>query len=319
MKLRRTAALLTAAVALTGLAGCGDDDDPVASAPSASATSSSPSPTAPAVSELTVTGVDYGYTLSAPSVPAGHTRLTFTNQGKDLHMAAFGELVAGKTLADAQAALGTPDEADDKAVFANFQADEPNVANEPDILTAGASTTTWIEFKKPGTYAVICFFPVAGEKPKPGGPPPFHYERGMLNVITVTEASATPTQLPTPTAEATLADGKITIPDLSSGKATLKVTNTGKSQHLFFITGIKEGSTFADLYAFVEKYFEQGEGNLADLPGTFHGGSAGLDPGASGIVELDLPPGKYAVICTETGDDDKDHFQNGELAEFTVA
>jgi uncharacterized cupredoxin-like copper-binding protein len=313
MLFRPALSLLAASVALTGAVACGDDG----STPKAGATSAKP--TTPAASELTVGGVDYGYTLSKPSVPAGHTRLTFTNEGKDMHMLAFGELAAGKTLADAQKALASPDDADDKAVFAHYDEDEPNVSNEPDILTAGAETTTWIEFKKPGTYAMVCFFPVAGEKPRPGGPPPFHYERGMLNVLTVTEATTPATTLPAPTAEATMADGKITIPDLSSGKATLKVTNSGTSDHNFFVVGLKDGKTPKDVIAWAAGYFEEGKGTLDTLPGTFNGGIGGVAPGASGILELDLPAGKYAVLCTESTDDDKDHFDQGELVEFTVS
>ena len=322
--MRRTAARMAAlgaglALAMS-LAACGDDDEPSAQ-PDVQSASAAPSPTAPTVPDITITGIDYGYTLSQPEATTGLNRVTFKNDGKDIHMLAIGELKPGKALADANAVLKTPDEKDDASVFVNVDGDEPNVRGGPDILTAGASATTYVDFKKAGTYALICFFPVAGAPPAPNGPPPFHYERGMLNQIVVTDPTGTPATPPTATLEATLADGKLTMPAGFTGKGLVKVTNTGKKKHQVVIAKVAEGKTFDQLAAFVDKYF-QGQEKLENMPGEIWGGIVGLEPGESGLWDAALPPGSYVAICTESDveGEGKEHYRTaGEQAPFTVA
>ncbi|HVE64719.1 MAG TPA: hypothetical protein VNB94_13085 [Mycobacteriales bacterium] len=312
--LRRTAASVSIALAVVGLAGCGDDDDAGAGAggSSSAATSAAAAPTPPPVENaVTIKGVDYGYVLDKPAVDSGTTKITFANEGKDAHMLVFGAIAAGKTFADAQAVLKTEDEKDDSAVFSNFGGDsKAGPFGTPDILTAGASTTTYTELK-PGSYALICFFPTPDGKP--------HFAAGMLAEFTV-NATATTAAAPTTTAEATLADDKITIPDLSSGKATLKVTNTGKKDHNFFLAKIPAGSTLEAQNALVAKYF-MGQAKVETLGELFQGGVSALPPGSSAVLELNLSPGTYVVICTESDSDEdgKEHFVlNGEKAPFTV-
>ncbi|HVE99141.1 MAG TPA: hypothetical protein VNA12_08170 [Mycobacteriales bacterium] len=301
------------------VAGCGDDDEPTAQpAPAAS----SASPSAAALSEVTISGIDYGYTVSKPEITTGLTRVTFKNDGKDMHMLAVGELKPGKTAADVSTALKTPDEKDDATVFVNVNADEPNVAGEPDILTAGAQVTTYMEFKKAGTYALVCFFPVAGAAPAgPDAPPPSHYERGMINQIVVTDPVGTPAAPPTTPLEATIADGKVTMPAGFTGTGLVKVTNTGKKDHLLLIAKVDEGKTFQQLSDFVDKYF-QGQEKLENMPGEFWGGIAGLAPGESALWDAALPPGSYYAKCTESDaeGEGQEHYRSaGEIVAFTVA
>jgi len=312
--LNRAAATLALALAVTGLAGCGDDDSDVDAGGSSSVvTSASPTtaPTpAPVENAVTITGVDYGYTLDKPAVDSGTTKITFVNGGKDAHMLAFLQIAAGKTFADVQAVLKTEDRKDDGTVLTNSEG-ENGPFGTPEILTAGARTTTYTDLAA-GSYALVCFFPTADGKP--------HFAAGMLAPFTV-NAAVTTAVAPTPTGEATIADGKITIPDLSSGKALLKVSNTGKGNHNFFIAQIAAGKKFEDLVAVVDKYFA-GQAKVTDLPGGFYGGVGAFKPGTSAFVELDLPPGQYAVICTEGEGEEEgnEHFRKtGEKVEFTVA
>jgi len=304
--LRRAAVTVSLVLAIGGLVGCGDDDSDVDAGGSSSVvTSASPTP-APVENAVAITGVDYGYTLDKPAVDSGLTKIEFINGGKDAHMLVISQITPGKTFKDAQAALVTQDEKDDEGIFVETD-DYP--AGAPQILTPGARTTTYTDLKS-GSYALICFFPTPDGKA--------HFAAGMLAEFTV-NAAATTAPAPVTTAEATVVEGTITIPDLSSGKAMLKVTNAGKSAHDFTVVSTPPGKTFADILAVVDKYF-QGQGKVADIAGVFHGGLTSLPAGTSGVLELDLPPGTYYVICTEGEGDGKEHFRVGtEKVEFKVA
>src|SRR5688500_2211118 len=99
--IRRTAATIAMAViAMTGLSACGDDGNDVDTdaQPTAAATSASPTP--PVENAVTITGVDYGYTLDKPAVDSGLAKISFVNGGQDAHMVAIGQIAAGKTLTD---------------------------------------------------------------------------------------------------------------------------------------------------------------------------------------------------------------------------
>lgn len=299
--LRRAAATVSLVIAVTGLAGCGDDDTDVD-------TDAAPT-TAPVENAVTVTGVDYGYTLDKPAVDSGTTKISFVNAGKDAHMLEISQIAPGKTFQAALAALKTEDVKDDAGIFVET---DNYPAGAPQILTPGAKTTAYTDLKA-GSYALICFFPTPDGKP--------HFAAGMIAEFTV-NAAATTAAAPTTTGEATLTEGKITIPDLTSGKATLKVTNAGKVAHDFTVVSTPPGKTFDQVLAAVDKYF-QGQGKVVDIAGVFHGGLTSMPAGTSGFLELDLPPGTYYVICTESDSDEeegKEHFRVGtEKVEFKVA
>lgn len=289
---------MVAALALTSLAACGDDKKGSGGGDEKKEFANS----------VSISGVDYGYVLDKQSVKAGRTRIEFKNDGKDMHMLAMAQVKAGKTFDDAKKALESEDEADDATVFEDTEGPD----GAPQILTAGEKTATFPELKA-GTYALVCFFQTPDGKP--------HFIAGMLNQLTVESAAAEAQEVDT-TAEATLADGKITLPDLSSGKATLKVSNTGAKSHDLTLVRVPEGKTFDEVLAWVDKYF-QGQGKIAEAPGAFPGGMSVIPAGATGYLELDLSPGKYYAICTESADEQSDapseHFRNGgEKVEFTV-
>ena len=313
MRLRRTTAVAGIVLAaMAGLAACGDDDTDgdTNAQPTAAATSASPTP--PVENAVTITGVDYGYTLDKPDVDSGLAKLTFANGGQDAHMLAIGEIAAGKTITDVAAALKSEGEEDDKAAIPGFGSPDAGPFGTPHVLTPGSKTTAWVEFDKPGNYALVCFFPTADGKS--------HYEVGMINQLVV-NPTATTAAAPTPTAEATLAAGKLTIPDLSSGKAVIKVTNAGKKKHDFTIVAPIPGKTLEDTTKVVDNYF-QGKAKVAEIAGVFQGGIGAIKPGTSSFVEIDLKPGSYFVICTEsdTDGDGKEHFRlANEKVEFKVA
>ena len=314
MRLRRTtAAMGIALAAMAGLTACGDDGSDVDTdaQPTAAATSAAPTP--PAENAVTITGVDYGYTLDKPAVDSGTAKITFANGGKDAHMLAIGLIAPGKALKDVVAALQTEGEEDDKAVLPTFADPNAGPFGTPQVLTAGSKTASWVDFK-PGSYALVCFFPTPDGKP--------HFAAGMVNELKVNDA-ATTAPAPTATGEVTLTEGKLTVPDLSSGKAILKVTNAGTKNHDFTVVAPAPGKTFDQTTALVDSYF-QGKAKVEEIAGVFQGGISAIKPGTSAFVEIDLKPGTYFVICTESdqdqGEGGNEHYKlAGEKFEFKVA
>ena len=290
--------VLAVAVSLTA---CAEDKKPGAS--------SSPSTTPAEVNAVKVDAIDYGYTVSG-TVKSGLTKITFANAGKDFHMMELTKLKDGKTAADALAALNSEDEADDTATFVDPDA---TLDGKPSILTPGASTTTYARLEA-GTYAMICFFPTADLKS--------HFELGMVNALTVTPEATAMTD-PQTQGEVTTDDKKLTVPDFSSGKGTYKYTNTGTGTHALLFVKLGDGKTYNDFIAWADKYFV-GDAPLADRPGDAWGGLEAT--GKTAFFELNLPPGKYVVLDTESpaGKEDEDggeYFrdaQGGLRAEFTV-
>jgi hypothetical protein len=298
-RLRGGAALIVATLALTALGACGDDKKGSGGGDKPKAFENS----------VSISGVDYGFIVGKPSVKAGRTRIEFKNDGKDIHMLAMQQIKPGKTFEDAKKALESEDEKDDAAYF---DPDDSGPVGAPQILTSGSKTAAYPDLKA-GTYALVCYFSTAEGKP--------HFLAGMLNKLTVTDDAAEAVE-PETDDEVTLAEGKLTIPDLSSGKATLKVRNTGTQDHDFTIARVAEGKTFDDMVAFLDKFFGQEGGKIADMPGGIAGGIGSIPAGSTYFVELDLSPGKYVAICTESTDDEKEqteHFRTaGEKVEFTV-
>jgi hypothetical protein len=260
---------------------------------------------------VAIDAVDYGYTVSG-AVKSGLTKITFANKGQDFHMLEVARLKDGKTVADLLNALKTDDEKDDATVIAD---PEEQIDTRPNILTPGASNTTYTMLK-PGTYGLVCFFPG-----KDDGQP--HFLKGMVNGLTVGAETTTMTD-PATTGEVTTDDKKLTVPDLSSGKGTYKYTNTGTTTHALLFVKLNDGKTFTDFVAWADKYF-QGGAKLADRPGDVWGGVEATEK--TGFFELSLPPGKYVVLDTESPEG-KEETEGGEFfrdaqgglrAEFTVA
>jgi hypothetical protein len=296
----KTRALLLAAL-LTAAAACGGDDggNPQSSGtPSAPSTSATASPTLNADENgITVGATDDAYTVTGAPAQPGFTKITFENTGTDLHMAAIARLNDGKTADDAKAALLSDDEADDEDVFLS-----PNtyLDGNPSLLTPGAKTATHLELAA-GKYVLMCL--LQGRDGEP------NFAKGMIAELPVSVGDAVMTE-PTSTGEIVTDDETLTLPDLSSGKGVYTYTNDGEDDHGLLFVKLHDGATYDSFIAWSDKYFA-GEAKIEDRPGDLWGGILASASGEAVWVTLDLPPGNYLALDTETTEED-----NGDTKRF---
>ena len=152
-------------------AACGSDDDGDSDADSnAGAETESPADGQTEGTDggggLEVTAVDYGFQVGSPTIPAGETEITLTNDGKEKHELAMVGIKEGAPPIEELAKL-PEDEA--QKHFATQPFGIPPV--EP------GETGSVTEDLKPGLYAMVCFVETKDGKP--------HVALGMVNQVTV--------------------------------------------------------------------------------------------------------------------------------------
>lgn len=281
--------LLTLGATVALVAAC--SSTPGASAPT------NASPSAGSIQDLAVTGKEYAFEAPA-AVPAGPTRITLTNAGKEEHQVQVAKLADGKTFADLTEALKGPNES---AALALVSLD-----GGPTGVVPGASGSTTVALT-PGQYVFLCFVTTAEGVP--------HFAKGMIAPLEVKEPAST-AALPAGDAALTLQDfAFVGLDTLSPGKHAIAITNKGPQPHEATIVKLADGVTVPQLLT----AFTSNEPPAGPPPFTSAGGIAGVAPGASATLDVDLPAGNYAYICfvpdPATG---KPHAALGMIGALTV-
>jgi len=267
---RRLAATALTMVAVLALAACSG------STPSAGA-SGSPDASAPAggVQDLEITGTDFAFQAPA-SVPAGPTKITLVNAGKEVHQAQIAGIKDGSTFEDVTAALAGPDESAALALV--------TLSGGPTGVQPGERRSTTSDLPA-GNYVFLCFVQSADGVP--------HLAKGMIAQIEVTASTAAGT-IPAGDAALTLEDfAFVGLDTLSAGAHEVAVTNNGLQPHEATIVKLADGVAVADLAAM----FTSTEAPSGPPPFTTAGGVAGIAPGATVNMTVDLPAGNYAFLC----------------------
>jgi hypothetical protein len=113
----------------------------------------------------------------------------------------------------------------------------------------------------------------------------------MVLPLTVTAPTGQAVAAPAVNGAITLTDTGIDLPGaIPAGKSMYRVMNGGTTPHEFSLLGLIPGKSVTDL----KRYFAAPPAGPPPL--TSSAGIAGLGPGQSGIVVLDLTPGAYAVL-----------------------
>ncbi len=245
---------------------------PSSAAPSEPAVS--PSASAAAVQDLAITGTDFAFEAPA-SIPAGLTKVTLTNSGKEDHQVQVAGFVPGKSFEDLTIAL----QGDEAAALALV-----TLSGGPTGVLPGATGSTTANLA-PGAYAFLCFFRSADGVP--------HFAKGMIAPIEVTEPAVT-AEVPAGDAELTLQDfAFVGLETLSAGEHTVSVTNTGPQPHEATIVKLAEGIKAADLIPM----FTSTAPPTGPPPFTSAGGVAGIAVGQTVAMDVNLEAGNYAYLC----------------------
>lgn len=230
--------------------------------------------TPPALAEVTFIATEYAF--DAPeSLSAGWTRITLDNQGALPHDLYLFKIEEGKTMDDVMAALETEG--------------PPEWADFYGITEAAAGESGWFAANlTPGGYVYLSF----GQAEE--GPP--DAAQGMAGMLTVTGTAATGAAPLAADASIELIDYQFVVNGLRAGEQVLRVSNTGTELHEVILFKLREGKTFADFQAELEKQ-ANGEEMAEEETAADPMGFAFLSPGVVNYAPQTLEAGEYVLIC----------------------
>lgn len=243
----------------------------------------------------TVTLVAHDYSIASPdTIQTGAVTLRLLNKGKEFHHIWVARLERGKTVDDLLAAMKIP------GPLPAWVRD----MGGPNAPAPGGESNATVTLA-PGSYVVACLIPSADGVP--------HLMKGMVRKLTVVKG-AKPAAAPVGDVTMTLHDFSFTLSrPLAAGKHLIEVRNNGSQPHEIELVQLAPGRTAQEVLAWVHKP----EGPPPGLP---LGGVAPLARGGVNWVEVDLDPGKYALICfLPDAKDGKPHFTHGMMQEIEVA
>ena len=255
-----------------------------------------PAPPPPTANVVTVMAGDY--TFQAPdTIPAGLTTLMLKNLGKEVHQVIMMRLDSGKTMADLQPILTTPDMAIPGWLY--FPLGVNGI-----VPGDSANATATLD---PGHYVMVCFLP------SPDGAP--HVAKGMLRPIEVTASTAA--LAPEPTADLVITAKDYTwdvSAPITPGTHTIRMENAGPQLHEVQIFQLAPGKSTADFMAWLQG------GMKTEPPAKPIGGFAGPTPGGHGFFTTTFAPGSYVFVCFVPDKTDfKPHVMHGMMKEITVS
>jgi len=244
---------------------------------------------------VTITATDFAFT-APDTIPAGVVTVRLVNRGPSLHHVQFLRLGAGKTLDSLLAALRHP--GPPPAWMTEVPGPNPPAPNASAELTVNLAA---------GNYALVCFVPDEHGVP--------HVAMGMVRPLVVAARAGAVVPEPTADVQVDLSDYAFTFSkDLTAGRHTLKIVNSGPQPHELFIAKLDSGATAQQLVRYVL-------GGMRGRPPALPlGGASGMVPGGQAFFSLDFTPGDYALICfLPDAKDGKEHATHGMVQQIHVS
>lgn len=246
-----------------------------------------------------VTVVTREFAFDMPdSLPAGLTTFRLRNAGRQPHHLMLYRLDAGRQLPDVHAALSA----------GGAHPPWMQAVGGPNAVVGDRESVGTL-LLLPGRYVAFCHVKSPDNV--------LHFEKGMMKLITVVAAPHTAMQRAiTPIA----ADLHVTLSDYAfrfshvptRGRHRIAVTNRGRQPHEFILSKLLPGRTNADFVHWMDT-----QNGLA--PVRPYGGATDLPPGGTIVLDIDLEPGRYSVVCrVRDVADGLPHDRHGMMAQFTV-
>jgi uncharacterized cupredoxin-like copper-binding protein len=255
-----------------------------------------PAPPPPTANVVTVAAGDYTF-MAPDTIPAGLTTLMLKNLGKEVHQVVVMRLDSGKTMADLQPVLTTPDMPIPGWLY--FPIGVNGI-----VPGDSANATATLE---PGHYVMVCFLP------SPDGAP--HVAKGMVRQLEV--AASTAPLAPEPTADLTITAKDYTwdvSAPITAGTHTIRMENAGPQLHEVQIYQMAPGRTANDFQTWMQG------GMKGEPPAKPIGGFAGPTPGGHGFFTATFTAGTYVFVCFVPDKTDfKPHVMHGMIKEITVS
>lgn len=254
-----------------------------------------PVDTSAAPQQVTITATDFAYSLPSTTIQAGLTTITLVNQGTEVHHATLFHLKDGKTVDDYLTALQSKGPPPSWAV----------AVGGPNAAPPGGEANATLVLES-GAYALLCFIP------SPDGVP--HMAKGMVLGMKVEPSTGPVAALPTGDIKITLSDYSFAFSQApTAGTHTFTVSNEGKEPHEVVLVSLPPEGTAEQLGAWFEGPMD------GPPPGIPVGGLTGMGPGQVQNFTVNLPPGRYGVLCFIPAPDGAPHFVHGMAATFTVS
>jgi hypothetical protein len=237
---------------------------------------------------------EYQFDLPA-DVPTGITRVALTNEGDEAHHAQLFRLNRGSTVEDLSAAIA---EGGPPAALAHGE----YVGGTSVVAPGSDSRADALVDLEPGDYAFICFVADATGTP--------HVAHGMIHPFSVTSDGAA-VDPPPVDVTAELFDYGFELPESLDGDEVLSITDRAELEpHEMSFALLDDGAGVEEVRAALAA----GEA----VPATPVGGLQAILPGATQLLQLDLDPGRYVVMCSVHSPDGVPHHMKGMLQEVTV-
>jgi hypothetical protein len=246
-----------------------------------------------ATAPIVIEARDFSFRLPE-HLPAGVTTFTFANHGEQPHSIRFLRLAGGHTFDDFtawQKTGGAPPEWL-----------EPAGGIAPIGPNASERYTTTL---KAGIYVVLCTYPADNRQT--------HVDKGMVARLRVNAAPASAAKAPAePEITLRMRDHgyQLTAP-VSGGHPVWHLQNIGTEPHQAILIRLPEGAS-----EYTERTWlsNGGRGSRVGIPS---GGVIELPAEAEAWFEIELPPGRYVLLCNELEQEGR-HFDLGMVYRFQI-